>query len=972
MTNNALKRKWIVIRISLINFFFIFLFFVIATSLTDSSQSANRKLGKNVCSAEEKGSFPIVKKSKPSVLVIGKKEFPGVERVMGYFGNDLKMVSGNMPQLFKGEIPSAKEIILAGTLGHSELIDQLVSNHKIDLSTLKGKNDMFIIQVVDKPFAGVKKALVIAGSDKRGTIYGIFEVSKQIGVSPWYWWADVPVEQHSDLYFKKGVVTDGEPKVKYRGIFLNDEEPSLGRWAVATYGGFNSGFYEKLFELMLRMKANFLWPAMWWGSFNSDDPMNPKLADELGIVMGTSHHEPMNRAHAEWKPYGGKDWNYETNAEQLRAFWTEGIERTKGYETVITLAMRGDGDMAMSKDTNVKLLQQIVSDQRDILSKVTGKEITTIPQVWALYKEVQDYYDEGMRVPDDVTLLLCDDNWGNIRKLPKPDQPARKGGYGIYYHFDYVGGPRNYKWLNTCPIQRTWEQMELAYKHGVDRIWIVNVGDLKPLEFPIQFFLDLAWNPDQYNPNNLFEYTKNWAADQFGERYSNEIAELIDQYTRFNSRRKPELLEPNTYSHIYYEEAQHIADKYNQLANRSTDIYNKLPDKYRDAYYELVQYPIKACANLNDMYITIGQNRLYACQGRVLANDLATRSKDLFKEDSLMSLYYNNTLAGGKWKNMMNQTHIGYFYWQEPPRNIMPRTETVQPLNSAQMGIAIDGSGEWWPNSTSQAELPQFDPYNKQRYYIDIFNQGNTPFDATIECGSDLVSADQEKVTVDKQSRIWVEANWKEKMTKVTRVPITITGANGVKVDVWATINPLIGGDPKIAGFVESNGYVAIEAGNVSRIIPYGERSWQVLPGFGRTHSGVMPVPCTMNSLEQVENAARLEYNMQLVSSGEATVCLVLAPTLNIYNNQGLRIAVALNDETPVVLNMHNWQTFQDWEESVRTNTIVLKSKHQIKAGKNILKIWAVDPAVVLERILIDTGGLKPSYLGPSESFCFK
>ena len=431
----------------------------------------------------------------------------------------------------------------------------MVKNHKIDVSDIENKWESTLTEVVENPFPGVQKALVIVGSDKRGTIFGLFDLSRKIGVSPWCWWADVPVPEHKFIYVKAGRFLSGEPKVKYRGIFLNDEEPALGRWAVEKFGGFNHQFYEKLFELILRLKGNYLWPAMWWASFNTDDPVNPVFADEMGIVMSTTHHEPMMRAHAEWKKKNGAAWNYDTNADTLRQFWKEGIERMDKHESIVSMGMRGDGDMAMTAETNIALLERIVADQRKIIENVTGKPASETPQLWALYKEVQDYYDQGMRVPDDVTLLLCDDNWGNIRKLPKPDEPKRAGGYGIYYHFDYVGGPRNYKWLNTSPIQRTWEQMNLAYRHGVDRIWVVNVGDLKPMEFPIGFFLDFAWNPDQWPADKLFEYTRQWAETQFGSKYSTEIATLLNDYTRFNGRRKPELLEPSTYSLTNYREA---------------------------------------------------------------------------------------------------------------------------------------------------------------------------------------------------------------------------------------------------------------------------------------------------------------------------------------------------------------------------------------------------------------------------------
>jgi len=927
-----------------------------------------RKLGPQLSTTPDKGSFALIRNGNPSALVYSSNDFVGVAKAMNYLRLDLKMVSGSEPQLAVDALPAASQLVIAGTLGHSKLIDQLVSEKKIDLSVLNGKWEQFIIQVIENPFPGIEKALVIAGSDKRGTIFGIFELSKQMGVSPWYWWADVPVETQSNIYVKAQRFTLGEPAVKYRGIFLNDEEPALGRWAVEKFGGFNSQFYEKLFELVLRMKSNFVWPAMWWGSFNSNDPRNTQLADDMGIVMGTSHHEPMNRAHAEWKPFGGKEWDYEKNPEQLRKFWTEGIQRTKNVETIVTLAMRGDGDMAMSASTNVALLQRIVEDQRKIIADVTKKPITETPQVWALYKEVQDYYDNGMRVPDDITLLLCDDNWGNIRKLPKPGDPKRIGGYGIYYHFDYVGDPRNYKWLNTTQIQRTWEQMNMAYRHGVDRIWVVNVGDLKPMEFPIEFFLDFAWNPDQWPADRLFEYTRQWAENQFGLKYADEIASLLNDYTRFNSRRKPELMEPTTYSLTNYAEAERIANENNVLAEKAKALYEKMPANYKDAFYQLVLHPVAACTNLNDMYVTVGKNRLFAAQGRALTNELAEKAKQLYNTDAEISEFYNKKLAGGKWNHMMDQTHIGYTYWQQPAKNSMPKVDTIVVKQGAEMGVAIEGSDKWWPENTEKAILPQLDPIQNQRFYIDVFNRGSQPFDVVIKPASKQVKISAAKVSIEKELRIWVEADWKIKPKTITEVPITISGA-GKTVEVIAVLNPLLNINLKEHGFAESNGFVAIEAEHFLNLVNKGKSTWQKVSGLGRTLSAMMPVPVNSPSLVLDQNSPRLEYDVLLNTSGEVTVSTLISPTLNIYNNDGLCFAVSIDDQKPQIVNIHKGKTNLDWQESVRRNIVELKTKHTIeKTGKHTLKIWMIDPGVVLQRILIDCGGLKPSYLGPLES----
>lgn len=383
-------------------------------------------------------------------------------------------------------------VVVAGTLGRSRAIDELVAKRKLDARAIAGKWESFIVEVVERPWAGVDRAIVIAGSDRRGTVYGLYDLSEQIGVSPWYWWADVPVVKHDTVYVKQGRTVRGEPAVRYRGIFINDEAPAMENWAREKFGGFNHELYGHVFELILRLRGNYLWPAMWGNAFADDDPRNAALAEEFGIVLGTSHHEPMMRAHDEWRRYGSGAWDYSTNEPRLREFWRTGVERVRDNEKIITIGMRGDGDEGMSEQTNVALLERIVADQRAMLEALTGRPAAQTPQLWALYKEVQDYYERGMRVPDDVTLLWCDDNWGNIRRLPLAAERQRAGGAGVYYHLEYVGGPRNYKWINTMPITKVWEQMNLASEYGATRIWIVNIGDLKPLEFPMEFFLTMA------------------------------------------------------------------------------------------------------------------------------------------------------------------------------------------------------------------------------------------------------------------------------------------------------------------------------------------------------------------------------------------------------------------------------------------------------------------------------------------------
>ncbi|NUO80250.1 glycosyl hydrolase 115 family protein, partial [candidate division KSB1 bacterium] len=698
---------------------------------------------------------------------------------------------------------------------------------------------------------------------------------------------------------------------------------------------------------------------------------NAPLADEYGVVISTSHHEPMMRAHVEWQRYGSGPWNYEKNETKLREFWTQGIKRMRNYESIVTLAMRGDGDEPMSEEANVALLQKIVNDQREILAEVTGKDVTSIPQVWALYKEVQDYYDHGMRVPDDVTLLLCDDNWGNIRKLPQRDEKPRPGGYGIYYHYDYVGGPRNYKWLNTNQISRVWEQMHLAYRYGANRIWIVNVGDIKPMEFPLEFFLDYAWNPEQWPAERLPEYTELWAEQQFGVEHAKDIAEILNQYTRFNSRRKPELLAPNTYSLVDYREAETVVAEYNELAARAQRLSDSLPPEYKDAFYQLVLHPVQACSNLNALYVTVGKNRLYAQQGRAATNALAENAKALFKKDAAITHYYNNVMANGKWAHMMDQTHIGYTYWQQPDSNAMPEVKEITNSATAEMGVTIEGSTHWWPHEKSEAVLPEFDLYHRPTYYIEIFNRGQASFEYSVQAGAPWVQIDQAKGRIETEERLWVSIDWEKAPVGKQRVPITVTGPNNSRVVVQAiSNNPVTPKRDELTGFVESNGYVSIEAEHYTRAVEASPLKWQRIPDLGRTLSAMTPAPVTSPPQTPGGDSPRLEYQIHFFSKGEVNVKAYLSPTLNFHNNQGLRYAVSFDDEPPQIVNMHAGKTFRDWEESVRNNVTVEISKHVLaEAGNHILKFWMVDPGVVLQKLVIETGEVRPSYLGPPESY---
>jgi len=918
---------------------------------------------------KDAGFFPVVSASGPTAIYVDKKDHWLMQKVAELLQQDIEMITGEKPRILDVMPASADQLIIIGSMDSSDIIRTLAAENKIHTITLKGQWEKFQFQTLDKPVKGIQRALIIAGSDKRGTAFGVLEMSKHMGVSPWYWWADVPAKKKKEVYIKKGLFIYGSPSVKYRGIFINDEAPAFSGWAKEKFGGLNHQVYEKVFELLLRLKANYLWPAMWGNAFNDDDSLNPLLAQKYGIVMGTSHHEPMLRAQQEWKRYGRGPWNYDSNEVELKAFWKKGIENMDGRESLITIGMRGDGDMPMTEGSNIALLERIVRDQRKIIAEVTGKPAANTPQLWALYKEVQAYYDKGMTVPDDVTLLLCDDNWGNIRRLPRLSENPRPGGYGIYYHFDYVGDPRNYKWLNTNSISRVWEQMNLAKQYGVDRIWIVNVGDLKPMELPIQFFLDYAWDTKKWDASNISLYTDYWSEQVFGSRFASEIAGLLSMYTKYNSRRKPELLSPTTYSLVNFREAENIETDYIKLANKAENIYGQLAKDYKDAFYQLVLYPIKATANLNRLYITAGRNRLYAKQGRASTNEIADSVVKYFKEDADLSNYYNREMSEGKWNHMMDQTHIGYTYWQQPEKNAMPAVEYVQLPDSAEMGLTIEGSDSWWPFNPGQPLLPEFNSYLKQSHYFEIFNRGNKPFPYSVDVSVPWLKVFCADNIIYRQERLWVKIDWYRAPVGVSKIPITITSADGIPIIIFAIVKNY-GSQLKETDniFVETDGYIAVEATHYTRKINKSPVFWEQVPEIGRTGSGMMIQPVTADSKRLGSGSPRLEFDMILSDSGKIQIQSYFSPTLD-FNGKELQYAISIDGEMPSIVNLHPDHSIQSWELWVADNIIISTQPLFIKTpGRHCLKFWMVDPGIVLQKITASFREIKPSYLGPSET----
>lgn len=1069
--------------------------------------------GEYVSSYAGPGRFPLAEDGAAAPLVVSSEDHRSVVRVVGDLQADIERVTGVRPEIHEDAPPEgATEAVLIGTL-ESPLIKGLVAADKLDTAQVSDKWEAFTIQIVEEPMAGLARALVIAGSDKRGAIYGAYDLSAQLGVSPWYWWDDVPAKRRPAAYVLPGAHTQGEPAVRYRGFFINDENPSTGNWAakmfgpglgvvpqpslvegeivltdVAYGGGLNHYYWEKVFEVALRLKANLIWPAVWGRAFADDDPENEDTAALYGVVMGSSHEAPMNRGIEEWKrrrltagrdsetdeittpgydPYGGTgEWSFRRNADALREYWAEGIERIpEDGDVMVTLGMRGEGDTGLDDETGTALMEDIVAAQREVLADTwEGEE--PLPQAFTLYKEVQRYWDEGMEVPEDVTVILCDDNWGNMKLLPRPDD-ERSGGYGIYYHFDYVGGGRNYKWVDTNLLPNVWEQLNLVYSHGVDQVWMVNVGDMKNEELPLQFFLDYAWDPARWPVERIPEWERQWTRQQFGAEYAEAIADILHGYSLLQSDRKPELTnrkitvdwelyysepteeitDPAGQAIVYddqaspfslsnYRELERVVEQWDALAAQAEVVSELVPEEQQDAYFQLVLYEVKATANAYALRLAGFQNLRYAAQERAATNDMAQRAEERLQDDLELSEYYNTELAGGKWEGWQTQPHLSYgapgnpswqqqeYQWNNIQEFIWPEVVRITVPEDAEMGVAIGGSDNFWTDAGAGDEsdeepiLPTFSPYQTQpEQYIEVFNRGGDPFDFTIEAdfpvecpygwsGDPTVEDDgwgagapcrpwltiyPSEGTVDKEVRATLRADWRLVPTTQPdpedpsaeipvefplEVPITITGSEGSTVTVTARVD-----DPRTLDwgpnrFIEANGYVSMEAEHYSRAVDQDPIWWKLIPEIGRTGSGVTPFPVTVEPQTPGGDTPRLEYDMHLFSSGEVTVWAYLSPRNKYFQEwEGLEYAISIDDAEPQIVNTSDAVDLYGngnkvWERHTSENANITPTTHTIEEpGEHVLKFWMVHPGVILQKLVVDAGGVQDSYFGPPESY---
>ncbi|TFK71208.1 hypothetical protein BDN72DRAFT_870059 [Pluteus cervinus] len=960
-------------------------------------------------------SFPIVSGGKATPILISQDDWPGVQRAASDFVDDIKKVTNEKPKLSNYTVTAIESsttpesagntsVIIVGTLGHSSLIDEVVKNTKLDVSSIKGNWESFLSTKVDNPLPGVDSAYVIIGADKRGTIFALYDHSEQFGVSPWYWWADVPTPHQSQLHVESSGCSHGSPTVQYRGIFLNDEQPALQNWAMEQFTNgtgsaamgspFNHLFYNKLFELILRMKGNYLWPAMWGSAFAVDDPQNQFFADYYGVVMGTSHQEPMMRSTPnEFSIFEKGSWDYLNNNATIKKYWRDGVQRAKPFESYYTLGMRGFGDTPLSEETNIALLEQVVEDQTEIFKGVYGEDydISTIPQLWTLYKEVEGYYDDGMRVPDYVTLLWSDDNWGNVRRFPIESERNRTGGAGVYYH---VGDPRDYKWITSTQISKVYEQMSLAVDRNAVRVWIVNVGDLKPYERETEFFINYGWNATRWNPANLDDFVAAWGQREFSlsDSEAQSVTEIVGNLTRFNSRRKPELLNSTTYSLINYREAENVLAAWDTLEKASTAIYNKLPSGTKPAFFQLVHHPVLASANVGRMLISAGKNNLRASQALLSTNDLADQVEEYFETDYDLEVQYHKLL-----------NDLGYYYWQQPLANTMPPITRVQPKKQALSGvmrIVPEGTPGAWPgdnpNQCAQGydcpppsiTLDSFSTFPNR--YIDVGAGGPASFTFTVKSSSSWLQLSPEQGSVSAKSpeqRVFVSVkDWSQLAAGQNNAVLTFTAKASGQADLSVTVNVVANKNTLPAGFkgfVEGDGAISIEAAHTTRRTNASGVSWTELPSYGRTQSAVTPWPRLGNGGNNFTAGAgpALEYdfyNFNTISgSGNVTVTTYLAPSLNANDvDRPLAYAVQIDSLSPQTSRFipasapGSLPAAWGGPDGFVANSVVsvVTRFGGLKPGAHTLKLHMIEPAVVVQKIIINTGGLKPSYLGPPES----
>lgn len=968
-----------------------------------------------ILNAQENSDFIIVKGNESCQIVIDKKDAKVVEIAANILTNDIKNSTGKTVEVSND---MGSNIILAGTLGKNKFIDQLVRSNKINTDSVKGKWERYSIQIVKNPFKGVDQALVIVGADRRGTAYGLLEISRMIGISPWEWWADVTPEMKNEIIISVENKTYKGPSVKYRGVFLNDEDWGLQRWAALNFepetGDMGPKTYAKIFELLLRLKANTIWPAMHSSTkpFYSY-PKNKQVADDYAIVIGTSHAEPMlSNINTEWNHKTMGEYRYDTNSEVIKKVFTKRVKEAAPYENIYTTGMRGEHDSPMivgedDTDQQVKLLENIITDQRAILKKELKKDPKAIPQAFIPYKEVLTYYQEGLQLPEDITLVWTDDNYGYIRQFSRPEEQKRSGGAGVYYHTSYWGRPHDYLWLNSTNPVLMWEEMSKAYEFQSRDLWILNCGDIKPHEYNIELFLDMAWDMDAFEKSSAVKNHMNaWAAREFGNEHATAITDLMFENNRLAFIRRPEFMawsqvEPVTKSGVteltqfhYGDEVETRIKAYQAIEDKVEKLYPNMATHRKDAFYQLVYYPVIAASKINQKWLCHFKNDFDAKQGKISANYYAEQSANAFNRIQKETQYYNETLHQGKWHHIMTM---------EPrflPVFSKPSYVFVEPKEEATLGLALEGYemevNHKIINSFADV-LPVFNRYTNSHYFIDVYLKGEGSVTWKAVPKADWIKISETQGMLHSKSgnptkRLWVSIDWKKvpqgenkkeaplghdfqlipPSYKVNSAIDFISADSTITVGV-SVYNPKFAALENYTGFIEDKGFVSIHAENFTRNKAGKQAYWDVFDGVGYTGKVITALPRSVDPETDLkliqQNNPVLEYDFYTFNFGEADVCVQAIPTHADYEGRGVRCAVAIDDATPVIVDFQTSGRSEEWKQNVLKNASVQSAKQIInKAGKHTLKIWMVDSGVMIDQVLIDLGGWKSSYAFPKET----
>lgn len=920
-------------------------------------------------------SFTIVDKSTTTPIYYDASDFEVVRISSQLLANDIERVTAKKP-IVSTAIPDSKKAIIIGTLSSSKLIDQLIKTGKININSIKDSWERYSYKTVKNPFPGVEEALVIIGSDRRGTAFGIFELSKTIGVSPWYWWADVPTAKHEELKIKTIDYTSKSPTIKYRGVFLNDEDWGLKPWASKlmdpNINDIGPKTYEKVCELLLRLKANMLAPAMHevTGAFFKY-PENKIVADKFGIMMTSSHAEPLLYNNTtEWHHDVDGDWDYVKNQKGVLAALDKRVAEAAPYENIYTVGMRGIHDSGM-KDvpkgyTKSNVLEQVIDAERDILAKYVNKPKDEIPQIFVPYKEVLDIYESGMKLPEDITIVWPDDNYGYIKKLSNVEEQKRKGGFGVYYHISYLGWPNDYLWLNTTPPALMYAEMHKAYSLGANKYWLLNVGDIKPGEMGIQLFLDMAWDFDSFTFDTINDYQVNQLASIFGEKYKKDIAYILDKYYYHGFTRKPEYMtwdwrwnslfhsqdiKDTDFSFVNYNEAENRLNDYNSISQKAEAILKELPEDKKASFFEMVYYQTKGASLYNHEMLIAQKNRWYAKQNRALTNVLANDVAKYHDSIAVLTSKYNN-LLNGKWNGMM--TAPGFL-----PKVQLPPTNQIQLVNEANMEVFVEGQ----ENLSENAILPQFNIISKKSHFFEIYNKGTQNFNWKASTSNKWIQLSTTKGTIATQERIVVTIDWNKVPSKeLLEGEIVISGPSAKRKIKVSVSNPEQNSSNKWNNlFAEEDGEISIIPTDFNKKVEKGNIKFQKINGLGYSNSALQLGNAKYDSGEN----SYVEYEFYASKATKAIINTYMLPLFAKDKSHSTRYAIQIDNENLITLANDVKEYSNEWAANVIRNSAINQTTVQInKEGKHTLRIYAVDPGMIIQKIVIDFGTRKKSYIG--------